>query len=113
MNQTEAEDFLGEEFLETVKKEYPDLHVVLTLKKNGSIYQYKGEKFEQMAYPVKAVDTTAVGDIFTGYYIAKLFECGAEAAMNYASAAAGIVASRKGAAPSVPVLDEVEHFLKR
>lgn len=34
-------------------------------------------------------------------------------AMNYTSAAAGIAASRKGAAPSIPVLDEVEHFLKR
>lgn len=113
LNQTEAEDFLGEDFLDTVKREYPDLHVVLTLGKNGSIYQYKDEKFEQKAYPVKAVDTTAAGDTFTGYYIAKLFECGAEAAMNYASAAAGIAASRKGAAPSIPVLNEVEHFLKR
>ncbi len=113
LNQTEAEDFLGENFLEKVKVQYPELHVVLTLGKEGSIYQYKEEKIRQKAYPVTAVDTTAAGDTFTGYYIAKLFECGPAAAMNYASAAAGLAASRKGAAPSIPALKEVEQFIKK
>lgn len=64
------------------------------------------------AFRVNAVDTTAAGDTFTGYYLAAL-AAGAdeEAALRRASAAAAIAVTRRGAAPSVPDAREVDAFL--
>ena len=64
------------------------------------------------AFRVKAVDTTAAGDTFTGYYLAALAAGADEAsALRRASAAAAIAVTRPGAAPSVPVAAEVDDFL--
>lgn len=112
LNETEAESFGYSNFLHDVKEEYPELRVVLTLGKDGSIYQYKDEYIKQDAFKVNTVDTTAAGDTFTGYLISKSAKGDMAAAMNYASAAAGIAASRNGAAPSIPDLEEVEKFIK-
>lgn len=111
LNETEAESFGYNNFLKDVKEKYPDLRVILTLGKDGSTYQYKNEYIKQDAYKVNAVDTTAAGDTFTGYLISRSEKGDMAAAMNYASAAAGIAASHNGAAPSIPNLEEVEKFI--
>lgn len=112
LNKTESECFEKNDFLAAVKNNYPELRVVLTLGKNGSVYQYKDTCIKQNAYRVDAVDTTGAGDTFTGYYISKSGVADTAEAIKYASAAAGIAASRSGAAPSIPELAEVERFIK-
>lgn len=102
-----------DESLDYFIKNYPDLKIVLTLGKQGSIYADRTQMFSFPAYNVQTVDTTAAGDTFTGYFIALLAEgrkC--EDCIKYATAAAALAVSRMGAASSIPLISEVEEFLK-
>ena len=67
----------------------------------------------QEAYKVQAVDTTAAGDTFTGYFLAQRMN-GADVkqALAMASAASALAVSRKGAAPSIPEREEAERSLR-
>ena len=57
---------------------------------------------------VQAVDTTAAGDTFTGYFLAGVLEgMTPQQAMALAAKASAISVTRKGAAPSIPVREEV------
>ena len=65
------------------------------------------------ARKVEAVDTTAAGDTFTGYYLAALSRGLPEReALERATAAAAISVTRRGAAPSVPDRREVDAYLR-
>ncbi|MBO5843112.1 MAG: ribokinase, partial [Clostridia bacterium] len=70
------------------------------------------ERVSNGIFPVTAVDTTAAGDTFTGFFIGAVSK-GASAAdaIRRARAASAIAFSRPGAAPSVPTADEVDAFL--
>jgi YesN/AraC family two-component response regulator len=82
--------------------------VVLTLGSNGCIYSDSLCEFYQPAFKVNAVDTTAAGDTFTGYFIAGLSRgSDYQTILKMASAASAIAVSRKGAAPSIPDKSEV------
>lgn len=63
-------------------------------------------------FPVKPVDTVAAGDCFNGAFAVVLLE-GREpvAAANFASAAAAISVTRRGAQASMPTRAEVDRFL--
>ncbi len=66
------------------------------------------------AFRVRAVDTTAAGDTFTGYYLAGVAAGMPEPeALRRASAAAAIAVTRPGAAPSIPTSAEVDAFLRQ
>lgn len=55
-----------------------------------------------------AVDTTAAGDTFTGYFIASIVRGDSYAeALKVASAASAISVTKNGAAPSIPLEEEV------
>jgi ribokinase len=70
------------------------------------------ESVKCASFRVKAVDTTAAGDTFTGYYLAALASGADEAtALRHASAAAAISVTRHGAADSIPSAAEVDAFL--
>ncbi len=115
-NETESSGYSGSEnykaFADFIRNNYPDLKAVITLGKDGCIYTDKDNEIIQPAYSVKAVDTTAAGDTFVGYFVAEISR-GKEPcdAMKTACAAAAITVSRKGAAPSIPRYDEVTAFL--
>lgn len=95
-------------------RQFPDMTVVLTLGKDGSLYARGTERIRQEAFAVQAVDTTAAGDTFTGFLLAGLLTDGDPArAMEYAAAASAISVTRLGAAPSIPERDEVLRFLKK
>ena len=99
--------------LDTLHRRYPALNIVLTLGGEGSVYQDKhGERFACGIHKADAVDTTAAGDTFTGFFLSEILRHGdAEKALRTASVAAGIAVSRKGAEPSIPLMAEVETVL--
>lgn len=106
LNEHEAKSLQGFEHLKNL---YPKMQIVLTLGSQGSLHSYKEEMYQQEAYKVHAIDTTAAGDTFTGYFLAGLIEdkpipqC-----MQRAAKAAAIAVTRLGAAPSIPTKEEVE-----
>jgi ribokinase len=64
-------------------------------------------------YPVTAVDTTAAGDAFNGAFAtALMLDMQPETAAQFASAAAAISVTRRGAQPSMPGRDEVRQLVQ-
>lgn len=112
LNEIEAAAISGtnqvEKILQVLQSRYKNLKTVLTLGSKGSVYAGNGVEFHQPAFQVRAVDTTAAGDTFTGYFIAGL-ALGEEPQkiMKTAAAAAALAVSKKGAAPSIPTKQEV------
>ncbi len=112
LNEHEAESLSGktekEGFIKWCRKNHPDIKVILTLGKQGSIYFDKDVEIAQDAYKVNAVDTTAAGDTFTGFFFASI--CKGETpqnALKIASMASAISVTKKGAASSIPTIDDV------
>ncbi len=97
-----------------LREKYPAAAFVLTLGEGGAVWFDVSAEYSQPIYKVKAVDTTAAGDTFCGYFLAGMArglsvpEC-----LKRASAASAISVSRQGAAPSIPSKEEVEAFLER
>lgn len=112
LNEIELREFSGtadyHDGLMYVKSKYPQLKVVLTLGKKGSVFSDKNREFRQPSFKVNAVDTTGAGDTFTGYFVAELSK-GTEYTeiLKIASAASAIAVTKNGAAPSVPSREEV------
>ena len=102
-----------EAILAKLREKYPETGVVLTLGKEGSICSKGDTVIRQGIFKVDTVDTTAAGDTFTGYFIAGL-DAGLalEEALCRAAAASAIAVTRPGAAPSIPLAEEVTEFLK-
>ena len=95
---------------------YPGLSVLITLGSAGSIAHrvtLEGiDTLRQPAFETEAVDTTAAGDTFTGYFIGGLAEGRPLAeCMRRASMASAISVTRMGAAVSIPKQEEVESRL--
>lgn len=112
LNEVEAKDISGysepEESLEYFKVNYPELKIVLTLGKHGCIYQDSESSYYHPVFETNAVDTTAAGDTFTGYFVAGISKGNIlEDILKTASCASAITVSRHGAAPSIPTLAEV------
>lgn len=99
--------------LDALHSRYPALNIALTLGGDGSVYQDKnGARFNCGVHKVQAVDTTAAGDTFTGFFLSGILRHGdAQKALHTASVAAGIAVSRKGAEPSIPLMAEVEKIV--
>lgn len=115
LNEVEGAQLCGktdpEAILEYLRKEYPEVKAVLTLGSRGSVYQDVNLQHHQSIFPVEAVDTTAAGDTFTGYFIAELLEkSNAVEGLEIAAKAAAIAVTRHGAAPSIPTKAEVDAF---
>lgn len=99
------------EIIDFLSTKYPDLHILLTLGDSGSIYRFKDECFFQPPYNVKTIDTICAGDSFTGFFMASLI-AGRKVkdALDIAAKAAAIVVSRRGAADTIPTLEEIENY---
>ena len=99
--------------MDALRAAYPRQKILLTQGSRGATLWTGSERLFQPAFPVKAVDTTAAGDCFLGYYAAALAENLPYAdALRLASAASALAVQRQGAAPSIPIRREVEAFLK-
>ncbi|WP_455580637.1 ribokinase [Dysosmobacter sp.] len=89
----------------------PHSKIVLTLGEAGAFYADEGRVLHQRAMAAEAVDTSAAGDTFTGFFLGGLFSGQpVEAALRIAAQAAAIAVSRPGAAESIPLLGEVSAF---
>ena len=117
MNEVETEQLSGsgkpEAAWELLHAKYPNLSVIITLGKAGSVgYRCTEGGVEhviQEAYPADAVDTTAAGDTYTGFLIAGLLENRPlKECMQRASLASAISVTRPGAAGSIPTREEVD-----
>ncbi len=112
LNEIEGKAVTGEtepdEICRVMRERFPDSVVVLTLGGDGVVYDDGSKRLSHGIYPVKAVDTTAAGDTFAGYFLATLSNGGnPETALQRASKAAAIAVTRPGASDSIPTLQEV------
>ena len=112
LNEVEGNQVTGlaapEEIIAKMQELYPHAKIVLTLGKDGAVYAEGEQRFFQPIFPVKAVDTTAAGDTFTGYFLAGLAEGMAiPETLKMSAKASSIAVSRAGAVPSIPYRAEV------
>ena len=115
LNETEGKDLTGEtqpqKITAALLDRYPNLKIVLTLGGDGALYADAASSVSVPACSVQAVDTTAAGDTFTGYFIAAV-SAGepVREALIRASQAAAIAVSRPGASISIPNKQELDDF---
>lgn len=86
--------------------------VVITLGARGSYIASAGYQQFVPAFKVKAVDTTAAGDVYCGSLAVAMVEGKTPVeAVRFAAAASAISVTRLGAQPSAPTRKEIEAFL--
>lgn len=113
LNELEGETLTGESepdaILKGMARLYPGASVVLTLGEKGAYCAHEGRTVYQAAFKAKAVDTTAAGDTFMGYFVAGLATGeDIEVVMRRAARASSITVSRMGAADSIPTANELD-----
>ncbi len=116
VNRTEGAALAGAEtpaaILEALHSRFPQAALLLTLGGDGSLYVNGAERIITEAEAVEAVDTTAAGDTFIGYFLAGLVAGqSAETALGRAAKAAAICVTRPGAAVSIPFHEELDNNL--
>ncbi len=112
INEVEGAQISGREdadgILEWFRAHHPEALVVLTLGGAGSCCLKDGQVYRQEIIPVQAVDTTAAGDTFTGFFLrAYLGGQSIPEALALAARASSITVSRPGAADSIPTMEEL------
>lgn len=117
LNEVEGFQLTGEKEAEAIiaklRTLFPHARIMLTLGKDGAVYADADQKVFQPVFPVQAVDTTAAGDTFTGYFLAGLAEgLPMEEILRMSAKASSIAVTREGAVPSIPYKAEVLEALK-
>lgn len=99
--------------VEWALEKLPCQSVVVTLGARGCLARHKGTLYQQAAFPIQAIDTTAAGDTFCGVLVAKLCQ-GTDwpAALRVANAASALTCLTLGAQSSIPTAIEVAQFLE-
>lgn len=112
LNEVEGFQITGKkeppQIVEALLCRFPEARIMLTLGKDGCLYADRTQTVSQPVFPVKAVDTTAAGDTFTGYFLAGLAEgLPMKEILRRSAKASSIAVSRPGAVPSIPYRQEV------
>jgi len=112
LNETEAEILTkkttSEDVCNFIREQFPKSATVLTLGSKGAVYFDSETIFQQTAVDVDAVDSTAAGDTFIGYFLAELIRSGdPEKALSLGCSAAAICVTRPGASDSIPLRKEL------
>lgn len=101
------------EIIPVLAHRYIGMNVLLTLGKRGAQCLYQGKVFSIASHHVKAVDTTAAGDTFTGYFLAGVLDnLPMDKVLQQATAASALCVQRPGASDSIPLKFEVDIALK-
>ena len=116
LNEVEGFQLTGKDepgaIIQTLRARFPHARIMLTLGKDGAVYADGQQQLFQPVFPVRAVDTTAAGDTFTGYFLAGLSEgVPMEEILRISAKAASIAVTREGAVPSIPYRQEVMEAL--
>ena len=98
-----------EKMADEIHAMYPNANVVLTLGCAGSVFvSASGTVLSSGIYQTEAVDTTAAGDTYTGFFLSEAVKAGnIDEALKTAAIASGISVSRPGASQSIPCIQEV------
>lgn len=117
VNEVEGGQITGatdpQEILKIMLEKFPHARIVLTLGKDGAVYADANETHFQPIFPVQAVDTTAAGDTFTGYFLAGISEgMSIPDTLRMSAKASSIAVTRPGAVPSIPLRQEVMEALQ-
>ena len=103
-----------EDIIPALTKRYPGVNILLTLGQRGSMCHYQGRTVACSAHHVHAVDTTAAGDTFNGYFLRGMLSgLPVEKCLEHATTASAICVTRPGASDSVPVASEVEEMIAK
>ena len=116
LNEVEGNQVTGltdpDEIIAKMLEMFPQARIVLTLGKDGAVYADAGQKHFQPIFKVKAVDTTAAGDTFSGYFLAGLLDgMPVPEILKMSAKASSIAVTRAGAVPSIPYRNEVMEAL--
>lgn len=116
-NEIEGGEITGKsephEIITEMHNMFTDANIVLTLGSGGSMFLHGDEVLQQDIFKVHAVDTTAAGDTYTGYFLAFIAEGKSPSeALRAAAAAAAVSVSVLGASSSIPTRRRVDDFLK-
>ncbi len=111
-NESEAEGLVGAgppaEMIARLSCKFPNAELVLTLGAAGVLYAADGQQLHVPAVEVQAVDTTAAGDTFLGYFLAeRLRGTDNRICLETACRAAALAISRPGAMDSIPYRREL------
>lgn len=88
-------------------------YLLITKGSKGADLYTATDTFSQTSFTVTPVDTTGAGDTFLGAFMAEFTLSNDPAnALRFAAAASAIQVTRAGAAPAIPMRDEVLEFLK-
>jgi len=117
LNEVEGGQITGmtdpDDVLAKMREMFPHAKIVLTLGKDGAKYAEGDVTYDQPVFKVQAVDTTAAGDTFTGYFLAGLIDGMAiPDVLKMSAKASSIAVTRKGAVQSIPMKEEVLEALK-
>lgn len=118
LNEVEGNQITGltepEEIIAEMLQRFPKAKIVLTLGKDGAIYADADQKYFQPIFKVQAVDTTAAGDTFTGYFLAGFLNgMPVPEILKMSAKASSIAVTRAGAVPSIPYREEVVSALEQ
>ena len=85
--------------------------LIVTLGSKGSLYIDKDNTKFKKSYKVKAIDTTAAGDSYSGALaVAFAKDKEIDEAMDFASKVGALAVTKEGAQSSLPTIEEVENF---
>lgn len=116
VNETECEFYTGVSIrtIEEAKEGLRHLrdkgiqNAIVTLGRQGAVFNCGDEIFHEPAKKVAAVDSTAAGDTFTAAIVVSLLEGNTmQDAIKFATKASAIVVTRMGAQTSIPSRDEL------
>lgn len=118
VNEVEAEEISGKSNLDEIeayfRKDWSHAEVLITLGKAGVRMLKNDKSIDVPAFLVDAVDTTAAGDTFIGYFLSAYSEhADTKAALTRACAASALAVMKAGAAQSIPNEKDVDRFLAK
>lgn len=116
VNEVEGQGIVGgavdESLLQRLAERFPQAGILLTLGSRGAQCFRDGHYASISSCKVRAVDTTAAGDTFSGYFLAGVMQgLSLAETLRLATVASALCVQRPGAASSIPTRAEVEQVL--
>ena len=118
VNEVEAEELSGRRDLDKIeayfREDWPHAEILITMGKAGVRMLKKDKTIDVPAFEVDALDTTAAGDTFIGYFLSAYSNhTDSKTALIRACAASALTVMKMGAAQSIPNKEDVNRFLAK